>query len=155
MYIEHLGTGLHCQRYRWEVNNDWLWTYERDRHKPKLCSPKVDQGDGYTRAQEASRAQRKGRYSGRAIYKHETKGMQSVDFRSEKAAGFPHNVRASWGDSEVLRTRLTPFLLAPESCPWTPTPQFGPRLPVVNQVPQMVPACMHRSSSIVHDRFLF
>lgn len=57
--------------------------------------------------------------------------MQSVNFRSEKAPWFPHNVRASWRDSEVLRTRLTPFLLAPESCPWTPTPQFGPRLPVV------------------------
>ena len=72
----------------------------------------------------------------------ETKGMQSVDVRSEKAPWFPHSVRASWGDSEVLRIHLTPFSLEPESCPWTPTPQFGPcYLLLIRSLRWYQPAC--------------
>lgn len=115
-----------------EVNTDWLWTHERERHKPKLCSLKEDHGDGCTRAQEATRAQGKGRCSSRDIYKHWNKRHAISWLKSDQKAAapwFPHNFKASWDDaigSKVLRTHLIPFLLGLESCPWTRTPQFGP-----------------------------
>lgn len=146
MYIEHLG----AEAALWNIQmgkstlTGYEPTWERQTISPRIhVHHKGGQGNGYIRAQQASGPRGKGDIQAGPSISTETKPCNQLILRSEKAPWFLGHHEGTQG----LQNPFNPILARTWVLPLNTNPSVWSPLPVVNQVPQMVPACTHRSSS--------